>query len=97
MTEQQPPSNGRDFVIGFFSSTIPATLLIVASGFGVTGKLAALFPIAIIVCLVAVIVATIMAFKHKRKYIAIGLLASILAVPLLVFGSCLAIISNLSF
>lgn len=99
MTEQKPPRNGRDFAIGFFGSSVPATLLIVASGFGALNDNlgVSLFFAAIVISFIAILAGFIWALNSKRKYIALGIISSILAIPLLVFGSCFAIISGLNF
>jgi len=95
MTEQKPPRNGLDFAIGFFGS-----ILLVTTVSTVSGLLSKLLPnimtvalglVSLMINLSFFIVGPIVAFRRKRKFIGIGILAALIAVPLLLMGSCFAI------
>ena len=83
-------SGGRklvDFLVGFFG----VTLVIVA----VAGALAAVSPPGgILLGVIADILGIVFAFAGGRRFIAVGMLCAWL-VPLLAFGACLVIVSQL--
>ena len=84
MTEP-PPRNGRDFAIGFFGSillTVPSMMLLLTEIIG-----PALAP----AILAVLVLGAVIAFIRKRKFIGIGILIGITAIPFLFVGSCFAV------
>lgn len=95
MTETKQQRPGRDFAIGFFGSILLATGLFTLAGilsFGSHGT--TVDKIGIITTIAGigfVVVAPILSFIYHRKFIGIGILTALVAVPLLLIGSCYTI------
>jgi hypothetical protein len=97
MTEQKTPRNGRDFAIGFFGS-----ILLTGIGTTLVGLLPVFLPnimvletFQVLLSLAGiglVVVIPVMAFVNNRKFIGIGILSALVAVPLLLIGSCYTIL-----
>lgn len=92
MTEPKQQRPGRDFAIGFFGS-----ILLVGIATTFTGLLSAFLhgvmlntfrTLLYLAGIGLVVVAPVIAFVHHRKFIGIGILSALVAVPLLLIGSC---------
>ena len=90
MTEQKPQRKGRDFLIGFLANLLLIVLMILLLTGIIDSPSGSVFALlSIIVGGVSVILPAI-AFIRRRKFIGIGMLAALVAVPLLLVGSCFA-------
>jgi hypothetical protein len=95
-------NNGKkatDFVIGFFGFPFAAgTLMQIAtllfSLLQKTGIAINAGIVAISIYLILMVAAIVVAFKKKRRYIAIGIISNLLLV-LLVFGACMAVLNGM--
>lgn len=72
-----------DFLIGFFGA--PAIIIATARFF--SDFVALMYLLMLVACAVA--------FAKERRFIGLGILVVIVAIPLIVFGSCLAILGGL--
>ncbi len=89
MTEPKPQRKGRDFAIGFFVGLIPLAL-----GFILLLKVlngADIFYFNILAG--GTVLITIGVFLRRHLFVGIGMLAALVAVPLLLLGSCFALSS----
>ena len=94
MTEPKPQRKGRDFAIGFFGS-LPFLILEFILFLGLFDNTISVFPFWAVA--IGLVVATIVAFRRHRKFIGFGMLTALVAVPLLLLGSCYAIVSQMKF
>ncbi len=76
---------GKDFLIGLIPSLIPAGIAV--AFLFTSGTFTPLLWLG-----AGLVVAAIIAFINLRPYIAIGILTSIIATPLLLIGSCFALL-----
>ena len=84
MTETRLQRKGRDFAIGFFGSLI--LLVITAIPLFLKGPADAFF-----ISILGLLLAIIVSFANQRAVIGIGIgiITALVAVPLLLLGSCL--------
>ena len=89
MTEQKPQRKGRDFAIGFFVGLVPLVLGFIL----LTGILKGTdsFYFNLLAALTGLI--TIVVFWRRHLFIGIGMVTALVAVPLLLLGSCFALSS----
>ena len=87
MTKLEPPRRGNDFLIGFIPGLIVAIL---------TGVL--MFTIEsftpLFLAIGGLFIATIIAFTRHRSFIALGIITVLVATPLLLIGTCFAIVET---
>ena len=98
MTEQKPQRKGRDFAIGFFGGPLLATIAYILVGMASSFlKKGVSDNVEVIIIYLAstglVVVVPIITFVRHRKFIGIGILTALVAVPLLLLGSCFALSS----
>lgn len=84
MNQQDPRYRGKDFLLGIIPSLVPAGIAVVLLFTAET--LAPLLWVG-----AGLIVAAIIAFVCLRPYIALGILTAIIATPMLLIGSCFAL------
>jgi hypothetical protein len=97
MTEPKPQRKGRDFVIGFLGSILLVTTTSILAGITssfLKGAMVDIIGITIYIAgIILVVVVPIITFICHRKFIGFGILTALVAVPLLLIGSCFALSS----
>ena len=78
------PRRGRDFLLGFFSTLLLGILLLILSA-GINS------PAIPALGLLLIGAGLVVAFAKGRRHIAFGILTAVVAVPLLLIGTCFAV------
>jgi hypothetical protein len=95
MTETKPQRKGRDFVIGFLGSILLVTTTSILAGITSSFLKGPMVDVVGILMSIAgiglVTVVPIITFICHRKFIGFGILTALVAVPLLLVGSCFAL------
>lgn len=85
----QPPRRGRDFLIGFASTFGLAIVGLFSLSWGKGDYLTIL--------VMVLVLGLIVAYRNQRPHIALGILVAVIAVPLLLLGTCLVAMSSMEF
>ena len=86
MTEPVTPRPGKDFILGFIPSLVVAILVVIAT-------LSAEMFTPLVVGGIGLLSAAIMAVIFRRPFIGVGIITVIISAPLLLIGSCFALLS----